>query len=167
VAKLPVIAVGDNLRDRPNLNRSDAMPLHLWQILGGTAILSAVTGCARAPDQAPYAVTVDVVECHAAYERECLHFYEQNWKVFREEALVRGFISGYHLLQAEADSMFAVTLLLMTEYPDSVTFARVEDNFQPMMRELRPDGLELLNEVPRSEFVANRTGYTARSLASR
>lgn len=142
------------------------MPPYSRQIIGGITILAAITGCARSPDQAPYAVTVDVVECRAEYERECLHFYEQNWKVYREEALIRGFISGYHLLQAESDSMSTVTLLLMTEYPDSVTFARVEDNFQPMMRDLRPDGPQLLNEVPRSEFVASRTGYTTRALAS-
>lgn len=144
------------------------MPFDMHRWVGGAALLIiGVTGCVEAPGQAPYATTLDIIECRPGYERECLYFYENNWKLFREEALDRNFISGYQILRTAPDSISAVTLLLLTEYPDSTTFAETEDNFQPLMGELRPDGPDLLNSVSRSEFVAHRTGFTTWPLDSR
>jgi hypothetical protein len=139
------------------------MLLYGRNVLIGLAVLVTVPGCTPAQDQPGYAVTIDIIECRPQYERECIHFYEHNWKVFRAEAFARNFISGYQLLRAIDDSNAAPTLLLVTEYPDSVAFAQAEDNFQPIMRALRPDGPSLLNGVPRSEFVGNRTAFTART----
>lgn len=127
----------------------------------------AVAGCTQPGDSVPYASTIDVVECRGELERECLHFYEQNWKVFREEALQRDYISGYQILRSASDSAGGPALILITEYPDSQALAHAEENFQPLMRELRPDGPNLLNDVPRSAFVVKRTGFNARPLTVR
>ena len=143
------------------------MSHYLRTVLAALVTLVAVAGCTRSSVQPPYAVTIDITVCQREYERECLYFYEHNWLVYREAARDRGFISGYQLLRAVADSAAAVTLVLLTEYPDSLTFARVEDNFQPMMKELRPNGPTLLNEVQRSQFVANQTALTMRPLNAR
>lgn len=140
--------------------------MHRW-VEGTVSLIIVVTGCLQAPGDPPYATTIDIIECRPGYERECLHFYENNWKLFREEALERNFISGYRILRSAPDTTSAVTLLLMTEYPDSTTLADTENNFQPMMQELRPDGPDLLNSVPRSEFVAHRRGFTTWPLDSR
>lgn len=138
-----------------------------WHALLALVISTGAVACNESPERPPYAVTVDVVECRSEYERECLYYYENNWKVIREEAVARNFISGYHLLRAESDSLSVVKLFLLTEYPDSLALAEVEANFQPMMRELRPGGPLLLNDVVRSGFVANSMGYTTHSLGSR
>src|SRR5690606_7094746 len=49
--------------------------------------------------------TLDIVSIKQQYEKEALFFYEQNWKVFREEALNRKYISGYQLLRKPPDSI--------------------------------------------------------------
>ncbi len=138
----------------------------LRAVLAVITPFGAVLGCTRSPVRPPYAVTMDITECRLEYERECLYFYKQNWLVYRETARDRGFISGYQLLRSVADSGPAVTLVLLTEYPDSLTFARVEENFQPMMKELRPNGPTLLNEVQRNQFVASQTALTMRPTSS-
>ncbi len=129
-------------------------------ILASAVILG---GCAHTPERSPYATTIDVIQCRDGYERECLHYYEQNWLVFREAALERGFISGFELLRT-VDDTTGVGLVLITDYPDSTAYAEVEENFQPLIRELRPDGPSLLNEVPRSEFVESRQALDTRPL---
>lgn len=142
------------------------MLFHARHMVGGIILAAVLAGCGQTRREAPYAITLDVIECRGEYERECLHFYEQNWEVFREEALERNYISGYQILRTVSDSAGGLTLILVTEYPDSLTFAHVEENFQPLMRELRPDGPSLRNDVPRSAFVANRLGFSTRPLHS-
>jgi len=134
------------------------------EFVGVTVAAIALGGCSGSAAEQPYMALVDIVQCRGEYEAECAYYYERNWLVFRQEALERHYISGYRLLRSEADSTGDFTLLLVTEFPDSATFAAVEDNFQPMMRELRPDGADLLNSVPRSDFVANSTNLHARPL---
>jgi hypothetical protein len=151
-----------------NIQRDQIGMSHYWQrVLVLTVTFVSMTGCVRSPAQPPYAVMIDVTECRLEYERECLYFYENNWLLYRKTARDRGFISGYQLLRAAKDSAAAVTLVLLTEYPDSLAFARVEDNFQPMMKELRPNGPTLLNGVQRKEFVVNQTSFTLRPLNAR
>lgn len=127
-----------------------------FRLTAAALLALALWGCGEPPEAAPHTTTLDIISCVPAFERECLHFYEQNWAQFRVSALELGHISGYQLLRTAPDRSGGLTLVLLTEYPDSVTYSRAEENFQPLMRELRPDGPALLNDVPRSEFVAGR-----------
>lgn len=132
--------------------------------LGILASAIIVSGCAGTPERSFYATTIDIIQCRGGYERECLHFYEENWLIFREAALEREIISGFQLLRSVEDTTGGVGLVLITDYPDSTAYAEAEKNFQPLMRELRPDGPSLLNEAPRSEFVENRLAFDTRPL---
>lgn len=112
--------------------------------------------------------TVDIVKIQSQYAKEAAYFYEANWKAFRVEALKQKHISGYELLRTAPDSTGHAYFILLTEYPDSLTYGRREENFAPIMKRISPNGPRMLNDVPRSKFLEYVTGYDAvRVLSSR
>lgn len=93
--------------------------------------------------------TVDRVVVRNGLVQEALYYYENNWKVHREAALEKGFISGFRLL-VDARTPGAETLLLITDYATAEQYAQREEHFaQVMPADRRP---ELLNETPPAEF---------------
>lgn len=108
--------------------------------------------------------TVDIVKVKGEYEKEALYFYENNWKVFREEGLKARFISGFQLVESERDTAGVVTLVLMTHFADSVSYANVEKNFRPIMQRVSPGGPKMLNSVGRKEFIIEMANYAGKSL---
>lgn len=104
--------------------------------------------------------TVDIVKGKQVYEKEVMYFYEQNWKAFREEALLQKHISGYRLIKTKPDDTGHFTLILITQFPDSTAFKRVEENFRPIMKKLSPKGPRMLNDVKREQFLQFVAGYT-------
>ena len=109
-------------------------------------------------------VTFDIVTIDNRYEKEAMYFYNENWKKFREEAIKQGFISGFEMLKTETDEKNTFQLFLITRYPDSETFKKMEENFGIVMKKISPNGPKMLNEIPRNRFVVNITGYDAASL---
>lgn len=105
--------------------------------------------------------TVDIVKVKASYEKEAMFFYNENWKQFRIEAHQRGFISGFELLKTEIDSLRQFQLILITKYPDSISFHQKEENFAPIMKRISPNGPKMLNSVPRKEILEWVAGYEA------
>lgn len=111
--------------------------------------------------------TMDIVKVNARYEKEALYFYNENWKAFRNEALKKGFISGFEMLRTATDSTNHFQLILITEYADSTSFQNMERNFEPIMKAISPKGPRMLNEVPRKEFLEYIVGYDALSIISK
>lgn len=99
---------------------------------------------------------IDFVKIKPGKEAEARYFYEQNWKIFREKALKLGYISNYELTRVKTDGAVSFDFMLMTEFPDSTAFKNVELNFQPLMRELRPNGPVFLNELRQKDFIESR-----------
>lgn len=108
--------------------------------------------------------TIDVVRVKAQFEKEALYFYRQNWEMFRAEALKQGHISAYQLLKTATDSTGHFQLVLITEYPDSLTRARAEEHFAPIMKALRPDGPKMLNNVPRNEMLTRGESFEGQNI---
>src|SRR5690606_7421850 len=77
-------------------------------ILGFCFMICVATGHAQKIS------TLDIVSIKQQYEKETLFFYEQNWKIFREEALNKNYISGYQLLRTPTDSTDHFHLILIT-----------------------------------------------------
>lgn len=88
--------------------------------------------------------TIDIVRAKNLDLPEVTYFYEQNWLAFRKEALSRGYISDYKLLQSAPDSAGHVYLTLLTEYPDSASYLKAEEHFRPIMTRLSPNGPKYL-----------------------
>lgn len=98
---------------------------------------------------------VDFVKVKSGHRAETLFFYENNWKLYRDTALAKGYISGYRLLETTSDSLGDFDLLLMTAYPDSAAYAQSEEHFQPILKTLRPGGPKLANHLKPTDFREN------------
>jgi hypothetical protein len=113
--------------------------------------------------QAPEGITtIDFVKIASGREAEARFFYENNWLVFRKEALKRRFIAGYQLL-AVKDSTADYDAMLITHYRDSTQYAAIEKRFSEVMKEIQPSGLKLLNSFkPRdiTTIVRSHVGKT-------
>lgn len=94
----------------------------------------------------------ETVEVKAAYKAEALFFYEHNWKLYRDIAQKKGVITAYRLEQSLSDSTRELTLFLITEYSDSLSYKQSEANFRDILKTARPDGPLLLNQVQPAEF---------------
>jgi hypothetical protein len=105
--------------------------------------------------------TIDVVKIDQKYYKEAMYFYNENWTAFRKEALKQRFISGYKMVKTPADSTQHYQLILITEYADSLTYNRKEENFSPIMKKISPNGPKMLNDIPRSRFLEYLAGYDA------
>lgn len=107
---------------------------------------------------------VDIVKARGEYEKEAIYFYENNWKVFREEALKAKYISGFELVKSTVDSTGFFTIVLMTHFADDATHAAVEKNFRSIMERVSPGGPKMLNSVTRKEFIVGVSSYSGRTL---
>ena len=95
---------------------------------------------------------VDFAKTKAGHRAEMLYYLEQNWKLYRDAALDKGYISGYRLLETSPDSLGDFDFILLTEFPDSAVFHDREAHFQPLMKTLRPSGPKLLNDLKAADF---------------
>ena len=79
-------------------------------------------------------------------------FYENNWKVFRLEALKTGFIKSFKMVSSETDTLGRFNIILLTEYKDSAQYNAREENFGQIMKRISPNGSILLNSLKPREF---------------
>ncbi len=100
-------------------------------------------------------ILMDFVKILDGKKREAMFFYENNWKVYRDAAVKKKIIKSYELVEAKADSLNNFDLILITVYADSVQYSKSEENFAPLLKELRPDGPVLLNEIKPNDFRKN------------
>ena len=87
-------------------------------------------------------------------KKEAMHFYEQNWKQFRIAAQEEGYIKSYKLIdisEKEGESI-DFDLVFVTEFKDGTQLKNVEENFQKVMKRVRPDGPSFFNDKRPSDF---------------
>ena len=99
--------------------------------------------------------TIDFVKVLNDRHPEAIFYYENNWKVYRDMALERGYILSYQLIKTSADSIADFNLVLVTEYADSLQLKNSEENFQKIIKEVRPNGPRLLNDLQPKDFRHN------------
>jgi hypothetical protein len=107
--------------------------------------------------------TMDFVKTHTGKEAEARFFYENNWLVFRKEALKRRYIAGYNLL-AVKDSSADYDTILITHYGDSTQFAAIEKRFTEVMKQIQPQGLKLLNSLKPREITTIVRSHIGKSV---
>jgi len=100
-------------------------------------------------------IIMDFVKITAGKKAEAMYYYENNWKLYRDAAVKKKIIKSYELVEAKADSLDNFDIILITVYEDSVQHAKSEDNFAPLLKELRPNGPVLLNETKPNDFRKN------------
>lgn len=118
--------------------------LFLFLFLAVTVTVSAQT-----------VLVMDFVKVKNNRHAETMFFYENNWKLYRDIALQKGFITSYRLEKTTADSAAAFDLILITEYRDSAMYHKSEENFRDILTSTRPNGPLLLNELKPADFRRN------------
>jgi hypothetical protein len=98
---------------------------------------------------------MDFVKIKDGKKAEAMFYYENNWKLYREEALKRNIIQSWQLVEATPDSLNNFDLILITVYKDSAQYAGSEENFRPILSALRPNGPALLNNLKPADFREN------------
>ncbi|MEI6408188.1 MAG: hypothetical protein WCR52_02290 [Bacteroidota bacterium] len=99
--------------------------------------------------------TIDFVKIKQNKRQEALFYYENNWKVYRDSALQKGYIESYKLLTTTADTTANFDLMLITTYSDSAQYKLNEARFQEIIKTTRPDGPKLLNALKPGDFRQN------------
>lgn len=100
-------------------------------------------------------VVADYVKILNGKRDETLFFYENNWKIYRELALKRGLIHSFELLEFKSETDSDFDLILITRYLNEEQYKNSEKNFEPILKELRPNGVLLKNELKPEEFRKN------------
>jgi hypothetical protein len=100
----------------------------------------------------PTISVMDFVKVKNAKTAEATFFYENNWRVYREIALKKGFIRSYRLLQTELEGGPDFDLILITEYADAEQLKLSEERFNTIIKEINPGPPKLLNGVPPADF---------------
>jgi hypothetical protein len=113
------------------------------------SILSITTVSAQ---QGKPVADIDFVQIKNGKKAEAMFFYENNWRLFRQAALDRGYIKSYKLLTTSADSLANFHIILITEFKDSVQYKAREENFRIILKEIPPEGTKLLNDLKPGDF---------------
>ena len=100
-------------------------------------------------------ITLDFIKVKDGKRQETLYFYENNWKVYRDIALQKGYIKSYRLMTTQPDSIADFDIILLTEYADSTSLNAGEERFQKIIKEVRPNGPKLLGTSKPNEFRQN------------
>jgi len=97
-------------------------------------------------------ILMDIVEVPVSKRAEAIYYFENNWELFRERALQKGLITSYRMLEVNLKDADYLELILTTEFSDETQYEKVEENFEPIMKEARPNGPVTLNEVKPADF---------------
>ena len=111
-------------------------------------------------------VTMDFVKIKEGKRDETMFFYEKNWKLYREEALKRGIIHSYELLESVPVATAPFDLILITRYKNDEQHKSSEKNFEPILKALRPNGPELKNALKPDEIRQRVFVYEGKALAT-
>lgn len=93
---------------------------------------------------------VDIMRINREHKAEATYYFENNWKLFRDEAIKWGVITGYQFYETDDDGQ--LEFVLITEFKDEEQFGNVEANFEPILKQLRPNGPVMLNDVKPAAF---------------
>ena len=94
--------------------------------------------------------SMDFVQILGDNRAETIYYYENNWKVLREQALEKGYIHSYQMLEVPKGDDLAFEIILITTYKDQAQYDRREDNFGELIEAM--DGRKLLNDKQPGTF---------------
>ena len=114
--------------------------------------------------EAPIYTVMEFVKFKDGRRKEAEFFYENNWKLYRDAALKRNVIASYDIVPADDEAKGAYDLVLITRYRGKEQLDASEKNFEPILKELRPEGPLLLNEIKPADLRETVFLYRGREL---
>lgn len=100
-------------------------------------------------------VLMDYVKIKDGRRDEALFYYENNWKIYREIALKRGYIQSFEIIEIAPNEKNQFDLILVTRYADEEQYKNSEKNFEPILKEARPNGVLLKSDLQPENFRQN------------
>ena len=96
---------------------------------------------------------IDFVEILDNNREEALYYYQNNWLVLRKNAVEKGYIDSFQLLETSFDENGPFHLMLITTYSNKRQFDKREENFSILLEERGPT--KLLNDKKPEAFRKN------------
>lgn len=94
--------------------------------------------------------TMDFVQVLNGNKAEALFYYENNWKVLRDQALKKDYIASYQLLETPISENEPFELILITTYANQKEYELAEARFETLIADKGP--LQLMNSKKPGEF---------------
>lgn len=129
-----------------------------------TETLEAEIKKAIALADAPIYTVIEFVKFKNGNRKQAEYFYENNWKLYREEAKKRNVIASFDMLPSDPEAAGSFDLMLITRYRGKEQFDNSEKGFEPILKDLRPNGPALLDAVRPDEFRETVFVYRGREL---
>ncbi|WOD42519.1 hypothetical protein [Hwangdonia lutea] len=93
---------------------------------------------------------IDYVQVLNKNKAEALFYYQNNWEQLRIQAIEKGYIVSYQLLETKPTPETPYTFMLITTYKNKAQYEASEKNFRKLID--AGDGLKLLNEKKPNDF---------------
>ncbi|MBX3281225.1 MAG: TlpA family protein disulfide reductase [Acidobacteria bacterium] len=129
-----------------------------------TETLEAEIKKAIALADAPIYTVIEFVKFKNGNRKQAEYFYENNWKLYREEAKKRNVIASFDMLPSDPEAAGSFDLMLITRYRGKEQFDNSEKGFEPILKDLRPNGPALFDAVRPDEFRETVFVYRGREL---
>ncbi len=110
--------------------------------------------------------TIDFVKIKEGKRDEAIYFYENNWRAYRDAAIKRGVIDSYELIDATSEKDATFDLILITRYRGEAQLKNGEKSFEPIIKELTPNGPFLKGTSKPDEFRQNVSFYRGKAMFS-
>ncbi|WP_299121781.1 hypothetical protein [uncultured Winogradskyella sp.] len=94
--------------------------------------------------------TIETVAVLNNNKEEAIYYFQNNWKVLREKAVEKGYISSFSLMQTAYNEDTPFHIILVTTYDNKEQYEKREAHFAKLIK--ASGGLKLLNEKKPSEF---------------
>ena len=130
----------------------DGKPAYSRQGKVTTAILRRELDKLGLAKPAGDSIVMDFVRIKDGKRDEAIYYYENNWKLYRQAALKKGVIKSYELIEVKPVENALFDLILVTRYHSEQQRNDSEKNFEPVMKELRPAGPLLKNDLKPEDF---------------
>ena len=102
--------------------------------------------------------TTETVEILDNNKAEALFYFNNNWKVLREKAKAKNYISSFSIVETEFSETHPFHIKLITVYENKEQYENREAHFQELIKE--SGGLKLLNDKSPNEFRKSVSSFT-------
>ncbi len=108
--------------------------------------------------------TIDFVKVKDGKRDEARYFYENNWRFYRAAAVKRGVIYSFEYIDAQSDKDTSFDIILITRYRGDEQYQNREKAFEPIIKELTPNGPFLKGDSKPDEFRQVVYSYTGKAI---
>lgn len=108
--------------------------------------------------------TIDFIKVKDGKRDEARYFYENNWRFYRDAAVKRGVIDSFEYIDVQSDTDASFDIILITRYRGEEQYRNREKAFEPIIKELTPNGPFLKGTSKPDEFRQVVYSYTGKAI---